>query len=217
MGRLNPADGGVKLVTVLGLAPGLITKVNCDLNRRGAEQPVPSSCLFDVMYRGSDWSSCLNTTMVEGEDLTVKCNLLQSVTQKFALGGEGSYNVGTGNAHVSWGGFLAGADYKGSFTHSMSQGSSDHKFECFFFRRVDQKVSLASQLTTIPSRRVAQASVGYEFNLTQAKVCAMLNTNWQIHATLEERIAPGLSLLFGGILDHAKGTGRFGVGLQVGQ
>ena len=45
----------------------------------------------------------------------------------------------------------------------------------------------------------------------------MINTNWQVHATLEERIAPGFSLLFGGILDHSKGTSRFGVGLQVGQ
>ena len=211
------ADGGVKLISVFGLAPGLLTKVNCDLNRREAAQPVPSSCMIDGIYRGSDWTTGVTAAMVEGEDLSLKWSFLQSITQRIALGGEGNYNVGTGAAHVSYGGFMAGADYKASLTHSITQGSVDHKFDCFFFRQVDQKVSLASSLTCIPTRRAAQASVGYEFNLTTAKVCAMMNTNWQLHATLEERIAPGFSLLFGAILDHSKGTSRFGVGLNVGQ
>ena len=105
LGRLTPSDGGVKLISVFGgLAPGLVTKINCDLNRRAAEQPVPSSCMIDANYRGSDWGMGMNAAMVEGEDPSLKWTFLQSITQRIALGGEGRYNVGTGEAHVAYGG-----------------------------------------------------------------------------------------------------------------
>ena len=65
VGRIN-ADGSVKVISVLGLLPGLMAKVNCELNRRDAAQPIPSSCVVDTLYRGSDWTAGLNAVMVEG-------------------------------------------------------------------------------------------------------------------------------------------------------
>lgn len=213
MGRLSPADGTVKAIAVTSLMQGLQLKANCDLNRAAAAQPIPSSATLDMQYTGADWSMQASASMVEGEDPTAKVNMLQSLTQNLCLGGEGSYDSNTATAKVAWGGRLIGADYMATATHSFSQDLQDHRVECHYLRKVDQFVSLATSLTCIPSRQVAQVAVGYDFNLERSRVQAALHSNWQLHATLEERIGPGFSLLFSGLLDHSKETYKFGMGV----
>ena len=82
---------------------------------------------------------------------------------------------------------------------------------------MDPKVSLAASLVCVPKTKVANVSLGYVFNLQTAKISAKMDSSWKMHATVEEHIAPGFSLLFSGMLDHVKEDYKFGVGLQVGQ
>jgi|TARA_B100000795_G_C22801323_1_gene442082 mitochondrial import receptor subunit TOM40 len=217
MGRLNPADGAVKMIVAGPLSSRSTVKVNCDLNRAAAAEPVPSSGVFDVQYKGDDWSFGAQSQIVEGDAPTLKFSFLQSLTTKLVAGCEGTYQSGKAAAHVSLGARYAGADFMASSNYSFSQGSSNSKIECHFMKKVDPKVSLAASLTCVPKQNVAAVALGYVFNLQTAKVSATVHSNWQMHATLEEHIAPGFSLLFSGLLDHSKEQYKFGVGLQVGQ
>lgn len=217
MGRLNPANGGVKLIAVGSLTKRTSLQANCDFNRSDAAEPVPSSGVFDLSYKGDDYSAGFNTQIVEGEDATMKFSFLQSLSSRIAAGVEGTYNSGKAAAHVTLGAKYTGADVLASTNYSIQQGSPNHKIECHYLKQVDQKVSLAAALTCVPKTKVADVSLGYVFNLQTAKVSAKMDSRWKMHATVEEHIAPGFSLLFSGILDHTKEEYKFGVGLQVGQ
>ena len=56
MGRLNPGDGSVKMIGQGLMSDRLTLKANCDLNRSGAAEPVPSSGVFNLQFRGDDYS-----------------------------------------------------------------------------------------------------------------------------------------------------------------
>ena len=57
--------------------------------------------------------------------------------------------------------------------------------------------------------------LGYEFKLRQATFEAGAERP-TCSATLEERIQPGVSMLFSGMLNHKKKDYKFGFGLIVG-
>lgn len=121
-------------------------------------------------------------------------------------------------AHVSVGARYAGADYMATSNYSFMQNNlKGYKISAHYMKKVDPKVSLAASLDCVPANKQAAVSLGYIFNLQTAKVQATVKSNWEMHATLEEHIAPGFSLLFSGLLDHSKETYKFGVGLSVGQ
>ena len=60
-------------------------------------------------------------------------------------------------------------------------------------------------------------AAGYEFNLQQAKVSGKINSNGTLMSLLEEKIGPGLSILFSAQLNHFQNTYKFGYGVQIGQ
>ena len=217
MGRVNPADGAVKMIAAGPLTSRATCRVNCDFNRSGAAEAAPSAGVLDVSYKGDDYSIGLQSQLVEGESPQVKFSFLQSLTTKVVAGAEATYMSGKAAAHVALGARYAGADFMASGNYSFLQGSPNHKIECHFMKKVDPKVSLAASLTCVPKTKVASVALGYVFNLQTAKVSATVHSNWQMHATLEEHIAPGFSLLFSGLLDHSKENYKFGVGLQIGQ
>jgi mitochondrial import receptor subunit TOM40 len=217
MGRLNPGDGTVKMIGQGLLSDRLTLKANCDLNRSGTAEPVPSSGVFNLQYRGDDCSLGVQSQLVEGEAPSLKFSFLQSLTTKLCAGAEGTYAAGKAMAHVSLGARYAGADYMATGNYSFLQGSNNHKIEAHYMKKIDPKVSLAASLTCVPSNNQASVALGYIFNLQTAKVQASVKSNWEMHATLEEHIAPGFSLLFSGLLDHSKETYKFGIGLTVGQ
>jgi mitochondrial import receptor subunit TOM40 len=217
MGRLNPTDGAVKVIAVGPVTQSTTMQVNCDLNRRDAAEPIPSSGVANLSYKGSDYSMGFQAQAVEGEDIVTKFSYLQSLTSRIVAGAEGTYFSGKGVAHVTLGARYADADSAISANYSLQQGSANHKYECHYMKQVDQKVSLAASCSAVPKNNSATVSLGYVFNLQTAKVSAKMDSKWQMHATLEEHIAPGFSLLFSGMLDHSKEVYKFGLGLQVGQ
>jgi hypothetical protein len=53
--------------------------------------------------------------------------------------------------------------------------------------------------------------------LQQAKVSGKVNSNGTLMSLLEEKIGPGLSILFSAQLNHFQNTYKFGYGVQIGQ
>ena len=218
MGRVNPADGNVKLIAQGLLSERHTLKANCDFNRSGVAEPQPSSGVFNYQWKGDDSSCGLQAQLVEGDDATLKFSVLQALTSKWVAGAEGEYNTGKGSAKAAFGARYAGSDFMASTNYSFAQSApANYTINCHFMKQVDRKVNLAASLTLVPPRDEASFAVGYVFNLETAKVSATVHSNWSMHATLEEHIAPGFSLLFSGMLDHAKENYKFGVGLSVGQ
>jgi len=217
MGRLNPNNGGVKLIAVGSLSEKTSVQANCDFNRSDAAEPIPSSGVLDLTYKSDDYTCGFNTQLVEGEDAQMKFSFLQTLSTSIAAGVEASYDTGKASAHASFGARYSGADFLASTNYSIQQGSPNHQIQCHYLKQVDPKVSLAASLTCVPKTKVANVSLGYVFNLQTAKISAKMDSSWKMHATVEEHIAPGFSLLFSGMLDHVKEDYKFGVGLQVGQ
>ena len=87
--------------------------------------------------------------------------------------------------------------------------------ELAYQRKLSEKVALATELQYLHGNACV-FSLGYTFNLRQAVFKGLVQSDTTCSATLEERIAPGISMLLSGQLNHKKGDYKFGVGLTVG-
>jgi len=65
--------------------------------------------------------------------------------------------------------------------------------------------------------RESNFTLGAKFDFRQATIRCQGDTSGRVSAVLEEKLAPGLSFLITGEIDHSKTQSRFGIGLVVGQ
>ena len=80
---------------------------------------------------------------------------------------------------------------------------------------MSEKVGLATELQYHHNQQCT-FGLGYEFKLRQATFKGLVQSDTTCSATLEERIQPGVSMLFSGMLNHKKKDYKFGFGLIVG-
>jgi mitochondrial import receptor subunit TOM40 len=85
-----------------------------------------------------------------------------------------------------------------------------------FMRRVNNRVGLAAELEVAPSTMNAIMSVGAEFVLRQCRIQANVTSTGLIQATVQEIVAPPVSLLLSAVMDHSRDLYRFGAGIQLG-
>jgi mitochondrial import receptor subunit TOM40 len=92
-------------------------------------------------------------------------------------------------------------------------------FSMSYLRKVSPRVALASAFQSNGGQSLFE--FGYNFNLKFANVKARVDSHGVVGCVLEEKLAPGFSLLLSGAIDHSadpsKGSGaKFGVGLNMG-
>lgn len=176
----------------------------------------PSTVQLELDYSGREYSTnlkLLNPDPVE-ESGTLVASHLQSITKNIAIGAEYLYQQqGPKNeVHVTYVSKYTGEDFVLTGTWSkvgMLQAS--------YFQRVNEKVGLAAELNVMASggRRDAVCAIGGKWDLRQSCFRGQVDTTGKVSAVLEERMAPGFSVLFTGEIDHMKGQSKFGMGLQL--
>lgn len=63
----------------------------------------------------------------------------------------------------------------------------------------------------------ARASIGVQYSFRQSVFRSQITSRGEVAGVLEKQLAPGVTFLLSGVMNHAKGESVFGFGLNVGQ
>merc|ERR1712150_114977 len=135
----------------------------------------------------------------------------QALTPNFAVGGELFNHFAQKKTHVFARGRYTDKDCTATATWSTMGVVSAN-----YFRRVNARTGLAAEIELNTGNLDSHLSVGYEFNLRQARLCGTLSSTGTIQATLTEKVMPGLNVTFSSMLNHKANQQKFGVGVQFG-
>mmetsp|Transcript_14332 Transcript_14332/g.19159 ORF Transcript_14332/g.19159 Transcript_14332/m.19159 type:complete len:322 (+) Transcript_14332:32-997(+) len=153
----------------------------------------------------------------------------QSITPRFALGGEGSCAL----SPPSPPNLTASAKYHAKtfssiLSYTPPQSGAQDQLSFLYHRIVTPgRVQLASELALQPSTGESQMAAGAEFNLKQSRINLALDGSGKMTSTVETTLSPSARLSFsaemhlGGGQPDELGRGRdvykFGYGLHIGQ
>lgn len=179
-------------------------KFHCQLGN----DPSQSQVMVDADMKGSDWNAQLKL----GSPQFYGLNYLQSVTPHLAVGGEffwlqSSMKSGVGVA-------LRHADDKNIFT---TQVATTGILSMQYAYKVNEKVTLASDLLWHWATREATATLGYDCILRQCRLRGKVDTNGLISTYLEERFSPGINFVLSAEIDHWHKNYKFGFGIVAGE
>ena len=164
--------------------------------------------VLDNEYKGLDFTA----TAKVGDGYLFGCSYFQAVTPRIALGGEFLWLGARRSANVT-----ARARYTDNNVTAILTGSTAKEtVQASFLRKVNNRVGLATEIEFAPASLDAHVSIGGEFIMRQSKFQANVTSKGIIQVVLQEIVAPNLSLLLSGIVDHKKDAYKFGVGLQLG-
>ncbi|KAJ4832274.1 hypothetical protein Tsubulata_012221 [Turnera subulata] len=176
-------------------------------NAQLTSEPHMSHCIAHIDYKRKNWRSQFQF----GNGALLGMTYIQTVTPNLALGGE-----------VFWAGVprKSGVGYAARYeTDKMvatGQVASTGMVALSYVQKISQKVLLATEFMYNYLSRDATASVGYDYQLRQARVRGKIDSNGCVSAFLEERLNPGLIFLLSAEMDHKKKDYKFGFGLTVG-
>ncbi|KAJ1515146.1 translocase of outer mitochondrial membrane [Coelomomyces lativittatus] len=87
---------------------------------------------------------------------------------------------------------------------------------CSYLHPISNKVELASEWHAMCNAKSRESvlSVGAKYEFKHSTFKTMLDSQGKITSLLEQKLAPGISFLLSGELDHLKGASKFGYGLQ---
>ena len=88
---------------------------------------------------------------------------------------------------------------------------------CAYFHRVSDKAQVATDFLWNLNSNEATASLGYDYHFRACRLRGNVDSNGKVAACLEERMAPSVTLVLSGELDHAKADHKFGFGMTVGE
>jgi len=167
-------------------------------------------------------------------------NYLQNITRNLTLGVEALAQKGPGGAldsGMTFVGRYTGNDYVATTNLGLNgtvQASYFHKV-CYHFpcsvgqptrispythltMQVTEQISLGTELELLANaaQRESVFTVGGKFDFKQAVFRCQFDSHGKVAAVLEEKLAPGLSFVISGELDHSSGESRFGLGLLIG-
>lgn len=85
-----------------------------------------------------------------------------------------------------------------------------------YVQPISNKVELASEWHAMLNARARDSvlAIGAKYDFKQSTFKTMLDSQGKITSVLEQKLAPGISFLLSGELDHLKGASKFGYGLQ---
>eukprot|EP00753_Platysulcus_tardus_P020139 PLAT7793.1.p2 GENE.PLAT7793.1~~PLAT7793.1.p2 ORF type:complete len:372 (+),score=165.63 PLAT7793.1:24-1118(+) len=184
-------------------SPALTTKIIGQL-QQAAHQ---SQFSTDVDFKGEDFG----LTVKVGNGV-FQTTYLQALTDKWSAGCEGVYVHPRRVAATSVGGM-----YRHRGLTVSGKWASNGMLFLRYLRRVTPKVGLATEYVMNLHNRRSQVQFGYEFNLTAARLCGLLDATGNVHGLLEEKMGPMLTVRMSASLQHSKDAYRFGLGVQLGQ
>ena len=169
-------------------------------------------------YTGPDYvlnARAINPDPVSGVFIGT-ASWMQSITKHVALGAEAIAQRMGPKEPVEFGSTLA-AKYS---TPECTAGLSLQQMtalQATYFHRVSPQVELGSEMQVLLAgpRSDAVCTVAAKFDYKQALVRTQVDSTGKVALLFEERLYPGFSLLLAGEIDHAKGSSRFGIGLNI--
>lgn len=66
-----------------------------------------------------------------------------------------------------------------------------------------------------PAKREATATFGAKYEFRMSTFRGQIDSNGKVGMLVEQRMNPAIAFLFGGEVDHAKNTSRFGMGVMI--
>ena len=154
---------------------------------------------------------------------TVSLSYHQAISQALSLGCEGQLNVMMMMSVLSGGFRYSHKDY--ILTGQVStQPMSSMGGQVTFLRKVDSRpgsqICYGTQLKVVPDIKSPQTfktewSVGWDYKLQMSSVKGNIDSNGRIHALIEQRINPFMTMIVSGMADFWNSKYLFGVGLQV--
>lgn len=201
--RTTPSNGRVLGRLLVNHSPALTTKVVADVG----PEPDSSRVTCDFDYRAMRSSSQIK--VASGRIFAF--NHLHSVSKSLALGGEALVQARSGFAAVTLGAKYSNA----SQTASLSVATFGPVIASYV-RKVNPKVSFATELFVDGRTKDSLVTMGYRFDLSTSTVIGHIDSTGKVAATLEERINPALSLILSAQLDHPKEAYSFGFGVNIG-
>jgi mitochondrial import receptor subunit TOM40 len=172
---------------------------------------------LELDFAGMDYSAnmkAVNPSPADGTGIFVG-SFLQSITKKLAVGVEVGVQRPRPDINETQTSLVA--KYSGNNFVLTSNFSQIGILQCSYYHRVSPKVELGTelQLMTAEGRRDGLCTVGGKWDFQAATFRGQIDTTGRVSAVLEEKMAPGFSILLTGDIDHVKGQSRFGIGMQL--
>lgn len=194
------------------LLQNLTMKFQSSLTKRG------NTGLVDFEMSGPDYTANLKTInpdVVQGTGILC-FDYLQTVTRGLALGVEAMAQkapTGAMDSALTFVGRKIGKDYIATANLGLN-GS----IQATYYQKVNEQISIGTELEVLAnsSQRESVFTVGGKFDFKQATFRCQIDSHGKVAAVLEEKLAPGLSFVMSGEIDHAATQSRFGMGLIVG-
>lgn len=172
---------------------------------------------FELDYSGMDYSAdvkAINFSPADNTGIFVG-SFLQSLTKNFAVGAEFGLQrpkESVQQLQSSVVGKYSGKDYV--FTAGVSQIGL---LQASYYQKVSSKVDLGAELQLVSSegRKSAVCTIGGKWDFQASTFRGQIDTTGRVSAVLEEKMAPGFSILLTGDIDHVKSQSKFGIGLQM--
>lgn len=203
LSRTTPSEGRVNARIFVNHSPALVSKIVADVS----PDPDSSRLSYDLDYRAARSSSQLKAA--SGRVLAI--NHLHAVTPKLSLGAEIFCQTRSGLAALT----LA-AKYQDAHRIASISAASFGPIVASYVRKVNPKVSFATEMFVDTNSNESHVTMGYRFDLSSATVIGNVDSSGKVSATLEERVNPAFSLTLSGELDHAKENHNFGFGVTIG-
>ena len=114
-------------------------------------------------------------------------------------------------------GLSFGGRFKGEKFTATANAAPTGVVMASYHHKVNEKVSVATELECNVFTKQSLVTVGYEFDLRQANFKGQVDSGGVIAAVLEQKMAPGVSFLLTGTIDQTKANAaNFGFGLLLG-
>lgn len=193
----------------------------------------PAMCQMEQDYQGTDFSvnmKALNPSFLDGQFTGVAvASILQSVTQKLALGIETVYSAQPGAPADAATSYVARYNAGNWIASGQVQGNGS--IIGSFWRKVAENVEAGLETTLAMGMKPimdpmsgmpvaiqpvfeGNTAIGAKYEYRTSVFRGQLDNSGKVSCFMEKRILPTISVLFSGELDHAKNTQRIGLGMQ---
>lgn len=213
VGKIDPGTGDMMINVNQFLHDNMRMSMGGRLVSDSSEQP--SVLDGNLAYLGPGYTVTSKLGYNSQNGSTFGFSFMQAFTDNIKVGCNTTYKLKTGLSTISCGGAISGKQDIASIKF-VSPQEKPGKMVLGYFRAVDSKVSLATELE-VTSERKSNLKFGWQFNMNLAKISGSIDSNFVAMTTLEERVQPGFSLLFAAMANHAIGKYKFGVGMNIGQ
>ncbi|KAJ1969686.1 translocase of outer mitochondrial membrane [Dispira parvispora] len=168
-------------------------------------------------YQGLDYSlnfKALNPSPADNSGIYIG-NYLQSITKNLVIGFESMIEKPPMRESTVRSSLLARHSVGNAVATVQWQGGN--ALQASYHQKINEKVEFGTelQISVEEDKRAALCNVGAKYDFRQATFRGQVDSSGKVTALLEEKMAPGFSLMLSAEVDHAKGQNKVGVGLML--